>query len=210
MRKAILVFAGLLLAAGLLHAQVPDISILQLKAPASFRAVFRTTKGEFIVEANRSWSPAGVDRLYQLICSGFFSNCLLYRVEPRYVIQFGIASTPWLNRFWDPKMIRDEPLRESNRKGYISFAHMGANSRSTQLFINATDNVKLDTELRAGVKGFTPVARVTKGMDIVSGLYARYGRQPAVVQDSLYKYGNAWFEKKFPGLDRITGAYIIP
>ncbi len=190
-------------------AQAPDMSVLMLKAPETYRAIFKTTKGEIIIEANRSWGPMGVDRLYQLIASGFFSNAIFFRVEKNYVIQFGVSGSYADNRFWDPKKLRDEPIKQRNTKGTISFARAGANNRATQLFINMTDNSKLDTAMRNGVKGFVPIAKVIKGMEILMQLNDRYGKKPAAIQDSLYKYGNVYFDKQFPGLDKILYASII-
>src|SRR6478735_3527001 len=94
-----------------LFAQAPDISILKLKAPETFKAIFKTTKGDFVIEAYRKWSPLGVDRLYQLISSGFYNRCLLFRVEPGFVVQFGISGSRAANLFWDPKKLPDEPIR---------------------------------------------------------------------------------------------------
>jgi peptidyl-prolyl cis-trans isomerase A (cyclophilin A) len=192
-----------------LQAQVPEISILNVKAPATFKAAFKTTKGEFIIQAYRKWSPIGVDRLYQLITSGYFTNNLVFRVEPKYVVQFGIAETKALNRFWDPRRITDEPVQQKHRKGIIAYARDVKNSRSTQLFVNMADNPKLDTMMRNGVKGFTPIARVVKGIQVLERFNGRYGKKPATVQDTLYKYGNTYFEKLFPGLDRILSARIL-
>jgi peptidyl-prolyl cis-trans isomerase A (cyclophilin A) len=193
-----------------LAAQVPDASILTRKAPEKFKAVFKTTKGQFIIEAYRNWSPLGVDRLYQLITSGYYSNTLLFRVEPDYVVQFGVAETNRLNRFWDPKKIPDEPVRQQNTRGTIAFARDLKNTRCAQLFVNMANNRKLDTIMRNGVEGFVPVARVVQGMIIISSFNAAYKKRPMMIQDSLYKYGNAYFEKKFPGLDRIISARILP
>jgi peptidyl-prolyl cis-trans isomerase A (cyclophilin A) len=190
-------------------AQIPDISILLIKAPETFRAEFKTSKGDFIIEACRKWSPQAVDRLYQLIKTGFYNNTLLFRVEPDYVVQFGISNNNGLNRFWDPKKLPDEPLRYKNLKGVISYARDGRNDRSTQLFINMVNNTKLDTINMKGVKGFTPIAKVIKGMGVVSALNDWYRKKPAIIQDSLYKYGNRYFEDLFPGLDRIITARII-
>ena len=190
-------------------AQAPDTSILKLKAPETFKAVFKTTKGDFVIEAYRKWSPLGVDRLYQLISSGFYSRCLLFRVEPGFVVQFGISGSRPANRFWDPRKLPDEPIRFSNKKAVISFARDGKNGRATQIFINLADNPKLDTELRNLAKGYTPVARVISGMDIIAKFNARYGKKPATIQDSLYKYGSFYFEEMFPGLDRINSATIL-
>lgn len=191
-------------------AQPPNISTLQIKAPEIFRASFKTSKGEFVIEAYRKWSPKGVDRLYQLIKTGFYNNALLFRVEPAFVIQFGINDSEKINRFWDPKKLTDEQPREKNRKGIISYARGGPNDRATQIFINMADNPKLDTMTKGGLKGFTPIAKIIRGMPVLTLLNARYGRKPVTVQDSLYKYGNRYFEKHFPGLDRIVSAKIVP
>lgn len=190
-------------------AQVPAISILQTKAPETFRALFKTNKGEFIIEAYRKWSPVGVDRLYQLIKTGFYSNTLLFRVERNFVSQFGISDDEQVNRFWELKKLTDEPPKYKNLKGVISYARGGPNTRTTQLFINMVDNPKNDTLLRLGVKGFTPIARVIKGMEVVILFNDRYGRSTIPLQDSIYKYGNRYFEKRFPGLDKIISASII-
>ncbi len=199
----------LLFLSGMLRSQTPDPSILKLKAPASFRAVFTTTKGNFTIEAVRKWSPLGVDRLYQLIRSGFFTNALLFRVEPDYVTQFGVSESYEANRFWDPRKLPDEPMLQKNKKGMISFARDGRNNRATQLFINNRDNIKLDTLSKGGLVGFTPIAHIISGMETVSRFYAKYGKRPAQIQDSLYKYGNRYFEQNFPGLDKILHVRII-
>lgn len=209
MRKRWLPLLSLLFSTHILFAQAPDISVLKIKAPEKFKAVFKTTKGDLVIEAYRKWSPLGVDRLYQLISSGFYNRCLLFRVEPGFVVQFGISGSRVLNHFWDPKKIPDEPAKQKNAKGVISFARGGKNDRCTQLFINLSDNDKLDKEVRNGVKGYTPVAKVISGMEIAAKFNARYGKAPAKIQDSLYKYGDFYVEENFPGLDRITSAMII-
>lgn len=207
MKKTLFIF--LLLIAGVSVAQAPHPSILQLKAPETFRAVFKTQKGDFTIEVYKKWSPLGADRLYQLISSGFFTDALFFRVESDYVVQFGISANNMANRFWDPKKLRDEPSQFRNEKGVISFARGGRNDRATQLFVNMTDNPRLDLQMRNGVLGYTPVARVIKGMDNLFRLNAMYGKAPARIQDSLYKYGNPYFDKMFPGLDRILSVTIL-
>lgn len=204
-----LIWALALLFSGNLAAQVPNISILQKRAPETFRARFTTTKGDFVIEAYRKWSPLGVDRLYQLITSGYYANNLVYRVERNFVVQFGVADAEDLNRFWDAKKLKDEPLRHSNLKGVISYARGGPNTRTTQLFINMVNNPKNDTALRAGVRGFTPVARVISGMENIVRFFDKYGRSTVRHQDSIYKYGNRFFEKNYPGLDKILSARIV-
>lgn len=207
--KRVMMFVLIFFTACIVAAQIPDISTLLIKAPETFRAEFKTSKGDFIIEAYRKWSPKGVDRLYQLIRTGYYNNTLLFRVEPDYVVQFGISNSNGLNRFWDPKKLPDEPLMHKNLKGVIGYAREGKNSRCTQLFINTVNNPKLDTADINGVKGFTPIARIIKGLRVIGMLNDQYRKKPAKIQDSLYKYGNRYFEETFPGLDRIKTARII-
>ncbi len=209
MCKSLFFVLPLIFSINIITAQAPDISILQVKAPQTFRAVFKTTKGEFVIEAYRKWSPMGVDRLYQLIATGFFNHSLLFRVEPNFLTQFGISANYYANRFWDPKKLPDEPMLQKNMKGMIAYARGGKNGRSTQLFINSVDNPKLDTAFRAGIKGYTPIAKVIRGMEIVHRLNGQYGKKPAMIQDSLYKYGNFYFEERFPELDKIITVRLI-
>ena len=180
---------------------VPDTSILHLIAPDTFQAVFVTTKGEITIEAYRDWSTQGVDRLYQLITSGFYTDNCIFRVQPEYVVQFGISNNPEANSFWDKRPIADEPVRGSNLKGVISYARDGATTRTAQLFINMKDNFKLDTVNYNGLRGFSPVARIISGFEVVEAFNASYGFEPANHQDSVMVQGNSYLEKKFPGLD---------
>lgn len=190
-------------------AQTPDASMLKQRAPKTFRAIFTTTKGDFEIEAYREWSPLGVDRLYQLISTGFYDKALLFRVEPGFVVQFGIGASYSDNRFWDPKKLPDEPMLQKNLAGTIAFARGGPKERATQIFINLSDNAKLDTVVRGGIKGYTPIAKVVRGMNHIKKFYGGYGRKPALIQDSLYKYGNVYFQERFPLLDHIIRARIV-
>jgi peptidyl-prolyl cis-trans isomerase A (cyclophilin A) len=201
----------ILLLSGWLHtqAQVPNIALLKRRAPESFQVLFTTTKGNFILEAYRRWSPLGVDRLYQLVLSGFYNQNMIYRVEPNYVVQFGISDKFELNLFWDTKKIVDEPVLQKHKKGIVAFARDVANSRATQLFINMVDNPTLDTTVRSGVKGFSPIGKIIKGMDVVSKFNAQYGKRIAPIQDSIYLYGNMYLQENFPGLDQIISAKVI-
>jgi peptidyl-prolyl cis-trans isomerase A (cyclophilin A) len=187
---------------------IPDSLQQLVNAPENFQAVFHTTKGEFTIEVIRAWSPAGSDRLYQLIKSSFYSNNGIFRVQKGYVVQFGICDNPVVNAFWDKRPLKDEPAMVPNSRGTISYARDGKDSRTVQLFINLKDNVKLDTVNYNGVRGFTPVARIIKGMDVVDSFYGGYGFEPTNHQDSVMVQGNAYLKKKFPEIDYIIDAII--
>jgi len=187
---------------------LPGSILLETSAPERFEAVFKTTKGNFIVEVIREWSPVGADRLYQLLETGFYNNNCLFRVQPDYVVQFGICNDPQLNTFWDKKPISDEPVLTSNLKGTIAYARDGAETRTTQLFINVKDNPKLDTVMFNGMRGFSPVGRIISGYETVEKLHSGYGFEPANHQDSAMVKGNAYWKEHFPELDYILEAGV--
>jgi peptidyl-prolyl cis-trans isomerase A (cyclophilin A) len=182
-----------------------DPAKLKEKAPDTFRAKFETTKGEFVVEVTRAWSPNGADRFYNLVKSGFFDNVKFFRVVPNFVVQFGIHGDPDLAMKWLQSNIDDDKVVESNKRGFLTFAKSGApNSRSTQLFINLQDNARLDE------MGFSPFGKVVKGMEVVDKLYNGYGEQITRLQGEIASQGNAYLEKEWPKLDGIKKATIVP
>ncbi len=180
------------------------------QAPEYFKARFETTKGNFDIEARREWAPIGVDRLYQLIQSGFYEDIALFRVVPDYVVQFGIHNDSTLNKAWRKFPLQDEPVIEKNTLGTISFARAGKNTRTTQIYININNNSpRLDTLSYVGVSGFPVIAKVTDGMDVVLSFYDEYGNAPAGKQDSIHTYGNAFLKRNYPQLDYLKKAYIL-
>lgn len=182
----------------------------QQKAPDYFKARFETTKGNFDIEARREWAPVGVDRLYQLIKSGFYQDIALFRVVPDYVVQFGIHNDSTLNKAWRKFPLQDEVVTEKNTLGTIAFARGGPNTRNTQIYININNNSpRLDTLSYVGVSGFPVIAKVTEGMDVVLSFYDEYGNEPAGKQDSIQTYGNAFLNRNYPELDYVKKAYIL-
>ena len=178
------------------------------QAPDKFKARFETTKGDFEIEFIRSWSPKAVDRVYQQINHKFYNNITLYRVVPNFVVQFGHMDSTKTAKTWDNFHVEDEVVMQSNLKGTISYARAGKNSRKNHLFINLKDNKRLDTVTYNGVKGFPPFGKVTKGLEVVEGMFSGYGNETMKVYDSLAVHKKE-FRKRFPKLDVIKKTYII-
>lgn len=177
---------------------------LKEKAPEMFKALFETSKGEFVVEVKRSWSPIGADRFYNLVKNGFFDGVRFFRVVPKFVVQFGIHGDPDLAMKWLESKIEDDKVVESNKRGFLTYAKSSQpNSRSTQLFINLSDNSRLDA------MGFSPFGKVIKGMDTVDKLYDGYGEQITQLQGEIATKGNAYLDKAWPKLDAIKKATIV-
>ena len=177
-------------------------------APEVFTAEFETTKGTFVIESRREWSPAAVDRLYVLIKSGYYEDIAFFRVIPDFVAQFGISNDSMLYANWNHIPVPDEAVRQSNVRGTIAFARDTAQTRTSQLYINLKDNVRLDTISFYDVTGFPVIAKVTSGMDVVDALYKGYGAEIQDKQDSIAQFGNAFLREGWPKLDYIKEARI--
>lgn len=179
------------------------------KAPEYFTAKFETTKGDFEIESRREWSPVAVDRLYQLIEHGFYTDIAIFRVLPNYVAQFGIHNDSTISSSWNRVKIKDEPVLKPNTQGSVSFARGGPETRGTQLFINLKDNSpRLDTISFMDVKGFPVVAQVISGFDVVESFYDGYEAELDNKQDTIFAQGNTYLKKNYPKLDYIHKAYI--
>lgn len=186
-----------------------DPSKLTDQAPDTFKAQFDTTKGKFTIEVTRSLSPNGADRFYNLVRSGYFSNVAFFRVVPGFMCQFGMHGDPAVTAKWAGAKIADDPVKGSNTRGTITFAMAGPNTRSTQFFINFSDNSRLDG------MGFSPFGKVAEGMDVVDKIDGEYGDMPQQGGHGpnparIAAEGNTYLKKNFPNLDYIKSASIVP
>ena len=178
-------------------------------APDSFEVTFETTQGPVTMVAHREWSPAGVDRLHELVRRRVYDDIRIYRVASGYVAQFGLGARADANTAWQALGIVDEPVVQPNTRGRVSFARGGPKTRSLQIFINLANNSpRLDTLNVGGIAGYPPIGEVTAGMDAVDKFNAEYGPAPAQRQDSIRALGNAWLDRVYPNLDRIQRARI--
>jgi peptidyl-prolyl cis-trans isomerase A (cyclophilin A) len=179
---------------------------LNEKAPASYKAKFETSQGAFVVQVNRDLAPHGADRFYNLVKNGFFDNARFFRVIKGFMAQFGINGDPAIQAPWRTARIPDDPVKGSNKRGFVTFATSGPNSRTTQVFINFNDNSRLDAS------GFAPFGQVVSGMEVADKLYAGYGDGApsggGPDQNQIQREGNAYLAKYFPSLDRVIKATI--
>lgn len=179
---------------------------LRAKAPAVYRARFTTTKGDFVVEVTRDLAPLGADRFYNLVRYRFYNDASLFRVLPGFVVQWGYSAKPAISRVWNAANLKDDPVKQSNVRGTITFATAGPNTRTTQVFINLGDNQRLDES------GFSPFGKVVEGMDVVEKFYSGYGegapQGSGPDQQNIAMQGKPYLDKNFPLLDSIKTAVI--
>jgi peptidyl-prolyl cis-trans isomerase A (cyclophilin A) len=181
---------------------------LHEQAPPTYKVAFDTSKGPFVVEVHRDWAPNGADRFYNLVKNGFYNNGRFFRVISGFMVQFGLNANPAISAQWRGARIADDPVKQSNARGLITFATAGPNTRTTQVFINYADNSALDRQ------GFAPFGQVISGMNVVDALYSGYGEGApsggGPDQSRVQNEGNAYLTTAFPKLDFIKSATIAP
>ena len=188
-------------------AALKNPAALKETAPATYKVNFDTSAGAFVVEVQRDWAPQGADRFYNLVKNGFFDNTRFFRVISGFMVQFGIHGDPSVAAVWRNARIPPDPVKQSNKRGYITYAMAGTpDSRTTQLFINFGDNARLDAS------GFAPFGQVVSGMEVVDKIYSAYGEGApngaGPEQGRIQAEGNAYLMKDFPKLDYIKTARI--
>ena len=175
-------------------------------APDKYQVKVSTTKGDFVIDVTRDWSPNGADRFYNLVKIGFFKDIAIFRAIDGFMFQFGIHGNPRVSSLWSSATIKDDPPKKevSNTVGTVSFAKTGApNSRSSQIFINLGDNASLDGQ------GFTPFAIVTDGLGVINEINTEYGENASEVQPFMSAQGNKYIKRKFPNADYIKSMTLI-
>jgi peptidyl-prolyl cis-trans isomerase A (cyclophilin A) len=197
--KLSFVCLGAFLAITTFSCSKPKVPLTNETAPAVFHVNLDTTKGPVVVEVTRTWAPLGADRFYNLVKAKFYDGSRFFRVVPGFVVQFGMAGDPEVYSLWDTK-IPDDPILVSNRRGTLTFATSGPNTRTTQLFINLGNNERLDAQR------FSAFGKVISGMDSVDQIYSGDGEKPQ--QPLITEKGNEYLSKEFPHLDYIKTARI--
>jgi peptidyl-prolyl cis-trans isomerase A (cyclophilin A) len=197
---------ALVFAAPAFSQNLANPAALNEQAPPVYKVKVDTSKGSFVLEVHRDWAPLGADRFYNLVKNGFYDNARFFRVISGFMVQFGINGDPKLSAVWREARIKDDPVQQSNQRGFITFATAGPNTRTTQVFINFANNQALDR------MGFAPFGRVVSGMDAVDALYSGYGEGApsgqGPDQQRVQSQGNAYLTKDFAKLDYIKKASI--
>ncbi len=171
---------------------------------------FVTSKGDVDVMLRRAWAPHGAPRVAQVVASGYYDGARFFRALRGFVVQWGIPADTAMRARWSAR-IPDDTVRQSNRRGTVTFAAGGPNTRTAQLFINLRDNARLDA------LGFAPVGEVVRGMDAVDSLYTGYGeganpnggggQGPA--QGRIAAEGEPYLAREFPLLDKVSRARVV-
>lgn len=201
---AIVVFVATTLLSGQVNLEkLKDPAQLTEHAPDQYRARFDTSKGVFVIAVTREWAPLAADRFYNLVKNGFYNDSRFFRVLSGFMAQWGLHADPSVQSAWQTANLKDEPVKKSNTRGFVSFTRESSpNSSYTMVFINYKDNSYLDAD------GFAPFGEVVSGMDVAERLYSGYGRQNVPDQRRILRDGNAYLQAEYPMLDFVKSAAI--
>lgn len=173
--------------------------------PDVFYVKFECSNGNFVAEFHKEWAPIAAQRIYDIVREGVWNDAKFFRVVPGFVVQWGVPADPAVAAKWINQRMKDDPVKQSNTRGTISFAAAGPNTRTLQVFINFKDNKPLDTY----APGFAPVGKVVEGMNVVDAINAKYGEKPGNRQGEIQRQGNAFLDAAFPGLDYIKKTVFV-
>jgi peptidyl-prolyl cis-trans isomerase A (cyclophilin A) len=134
----------------------------------------------------------------------FYDNASFFRVVPGFVVQFGLSAYPPVAAAWQHADLQDDAVTQTNKRGYLTFATAGPNTRTTQVFISLKDNAGLDRQ------GFAPFGVVdAPGMKVVEMFYDQYGDNAGPDQDQIAKQGKPYLDKGWPKLDSIKTTTLV-
>ena len=156
-----------------------------VSAPASAVKVLMTTDaGDLEIEIYPEAAPNAAARFLMLVQMGFYDNTPIFRVvkQPKpFVAQFGINSD--FAQWEKGKDFKDDPSLYQMERGTLAFAKAGADTNSTQVFINYTEN----NRLTAPNMNFSVFGKVVKGMETADKFKSVGDPGMGLDQDALWK-----------------------
>lgn len=146
------------------------ISLLSFQAfAANPQLVFKTNRGEFLVELYPDKAPKTVENFLAYVDSGFYKNTIFHRVMNGFMIQGGGFTQDMQEKVTRAPIVNESNNGLLNEPGTLAMARTNdPHSATSQFFINLQDNMFLNYQLpQADAIGYCVFGRVLTGMDVV-------------------------------------------
>jgi len=165
---------------------------------------FATTAGDVVIEVYPQAAPNAAQRFVELARTGFFDDTPVSRVVAGFVAQFGIN---WRapHRAWENRPFRDDPTLFALERGTLAFAKAGADTNTTQVFIN----YKLNNQLADSQYNFTVFGKVVSGMDVVDRFAQVGDPSGGLDQGRLWADGGAYLDSLTVKPTMIVTATVV-
>ncbi len=156
--------------------------------------------GTFTLEMHRDWAPLGYDRFMELVRRGFFTDNLIYRTIPGFLVQFGVSADPAVQAEYTAKPLQDDPKVRGLAfgKGVLSFAGSGRHSRTTHMFLaDAPSGSRLGSAYHE-----RPIGKIIDNPEIIDSFASHGYGDVSSLQSAIVRSGNA-AAANYPHLARI-------
>jgi cyclophilin family peptidyl-prolyl cis-trans isomerase len=133
-----------------------------------------TNMGEFVIEVRPERAPLTAANFLRYVKEGFYTNTLIHRVVPNFVIQGGghDAATMALKPTHE-NIVNESGNGLQNKRGTVGLARTPApHSGNAEFYVNLVDNPDLDPVPTRW--GYAVFGRVVQGMDVID----RIGETP--------------------------------
>ena len=137
-----------------------------LDTAKSYRAHFKTERGEIVCELYAREAPMAVENFVNLARSGFYDGTTFHRVIPGFMAQGGDPTGT--GRGGPGYSFGDEfsPTLRHDAAGVLSMANAGPNTNGSQFFITFGATPHLDDK-------HSVFGRVVEGMDVLRAIRER-------------------------------------
>ena len=139
---------------------------LTIDTTHTYKATFKTGKGDIVVDLFADKAPRTVNNFVFLARDGFYDNTTFHRVLDNFMAQGGDPTGS--GRGGPGYRFNDEfdPTLKHDRPGTLSMANSGPNTNGSQFFLTFVPTAHLDGK-------HAVFGRVVEGMDILVGLTRR-------------------------------------
>jgi peptidyl-prolyl cis-trans isomerase B (cyclophilin B) len=136
------------------------------------RVRLHTTRGDILLELDRSRAPLTVANFLRYVEEGFYDGTLFHRVIPGFMIQGGGLLPDMRPKPTHPPIKNEADNGLRNVAGAIAMARTtDPDSATSQFFINVADNARLDYRSSDPQGwGYCVFGKVVEGMDVVMGI----------------------------------------
>ena len=125
-----------------------------------------TDQGRFVIDLADREAPKHVENFLRYVDIGFYSGTAIHRVVPGFVVQGGGYDRKLGRKPTFPPVANESSNGLRNERGTVAAARGdGADTATSQFFINLTDNPDLDR-----APGYTVFGRVKDGLDVVDSI----------------------------------------
>ena len=135
-------------------------------ADAAPKVLFKTTKGDFVVEVYPDKAPKTVENFLKYVSAKHYDGTIFHRVIPNFMVQGGGYTSKFEEKIARPPVVLEAQNGLKNEAGTIAMARTNEpNSARAQFFVNVKENAFLNA--KGPSDGYTVFGRVVSGMDTI-------------------------------------------